>query len=132
MRHRPATRDDLRRLALWLTMEERQLRALIDQAVNTARAVVASGELAAARATPECHEEVPFAVRAPEATGMHVVTGTIDLVHRQGAGWRVVDYKTDVESSTVVRRYAEQVRNYAEAWGRISGTKVETAIISAR
>ena len=64
MRHRTATREDLRRLAQWLTVEEPQLRPVIDQAVDTAMAVVSSGELAAARATAECYEEVPFAVRA--------------------------------------------------------------------
>ena len=31
-------------------------------------------------------------MRATDSTGTHVVTGTIDLVHRQGAGWRVVDF----------------------------------------
>ena len=132
MRHRAATRDDLRRLAQWLTVEEPQLRAVIDQAVDTALAVVSSDELAAARATAECHEEVPFAVRASEFASPHVVTGAIDLVHRHGDEWRVLDYKTDVDGGTAALKYAEQVRAYGEAWGRISGAAVKTAIISAR
>ena len=37
-----ATRDDLRRLAMWLTVEEPQLRAVIDEALDTVQAV-ASG-----------------------------------------------------------------------------------------
>ena len=35
MRHPAATRDDLRRLAMWLTVEEPQLRAVIDEALDT-------------------------------------------------------------------------------------------------
>ena len=31
MRHPNATRDDLKRLAMWLTVEEPQLRAVIDE-----------------------------------------------------------------------------------------------------
>ena len=42
MRHPGATREDLRRLAMWLTVEEPQLRAVIDEALDTVQAV-ASG-----------------------------------------------------------------------------------------
>ena len=35
MRHKDATREDLRRLAMWLTVEEPQLRAVIDEALDT-------------------------------------------------------------------------------------------------
>jgi hypothetical protein len=41
MRHKSATRDDLRRLALWLTVEEPQLRAVIDDALQTVEVVAA-------------------------------------------------------------------------------------------
>jgi ATP-dependent exoDNAse (exonuclease V) beta subunit len=132
MRHRAATREDLRRLARWLTVEEPQLRPVIDQAVDTAQAVAASGELAAARATAECYEEVPFAVRAAEFSGVHVRTGSIDLVHRDDDRWRVVDYKTDVDSGTAELKYAEQVRGYSEAWRRVSQAVVTSAIVAAR
>ena len=48
MRHEAATRDDLRRLAMWLTVEEPQLRPVIDQALDTAlrwpREVLGGGE----------------------------------------------------------------------------------------
>jgi ATP-dependent helicase/nuclease subunit A len=132
MRHKAATREDLRRLAQWLTVEEPQLRPLTDQAVDTVLAVVASDELAAARATAECHEEVPFAVRAPEFPGMHVVTGSIDLVHRDDDGWRVVDYKTDVDRGVAALKYAEQVRRYSEAWSKVADVAVNAAIVPAR
>ena len=37
MWHPNATPDDLKRLAMWLTVEEPQLRAVIDEAVETVR-----------------------------------------------------------------------------------------------
>jgi ATP-dependent helicase/nuclease subunit A len=133
MRHKRATRDDLRRLAEWLTMEEPKLRPVIEQAVDTALAVAASDELAAARATAECYEEVPFAVRAPEFVHTtHVRTGSIDLVHRDGDGWRIVDYKTDVDRGAAEAKYAEQVRAYADAWGRTAHATVTNTIVPAR
>ena len=39
MRHKTATRDDLRRLAMWLTIEKPELRAVIDQALDTVQSV---------------------------------------------------------------------------------------------
>jgi ATP-dependent exoDNAse (exonuclease V) beta subunit len=133
MRHKPATRDDLRRLARWLTVEDPQLRPVIEQAVDTVLAVAASDELAAARATVECYEEVPFAVRATEfAHTTHVRTGSIDLVHRHGGGWRVVDYKTDVDQESAALKYDEQVRAYADAWAKVSGSATNTTMVAAR
>jgi ATP-dependent helicase/nuclease subunit A len=132
LRHRSAAREDLRRLAQWLTMEEPQLRAVIDQAIDTVISVVSSNELAAARATAECYEEVPFSVRTAESASPQVITGVIDVVHRDGDGWRVVDYKTDVDQGAAAQKYAEQVRVYGEVWAKISGAATKTAIISAR
>src|SRR5258707_8460365 len=54
------------------------------------------------------------------------LTGAIDLVHRHGVEWRVLDYKTDVDGGTAALRYAEQGRAYGGAWERISGAAVET------
>src|SRR5207249_1043373 len=62
MRHRAATREDLRRLAMWLTVEEPQLRAVIDEALDTVQAVASGAFWADAKVSPECHEEVPFSV----------------------------------------------------------------------
>lgn len=39
MRHKHATREDLRRLAMWLAVEELQLRAVIDNALDAVQAV---------------------------------------------------------------------------------------------
>ena len=47
MRHKAATRDDLRRLAMWLTVEEPQLRPVIDEALDTVERTAQRGFLAA-------------------------------------------------------------------------------------
>ena len=90
-----ATREDLRRLAMWLTVEEPQLRAVIDEALDTVQAVASGAFWAEAKASPECHEEAPFAVLESAEGVPTVLTGVIDLVHRTGDGWKIVDYKTD-------------------------------------
>ena len=120
MRHKSATRDDLRRLAMWLTVEEPQLRAVIDQALDTVLAVATRRVLAAARASAECHEEVPFCVRETRDGVPTVVSGAIDLVHRAEDGWRIVDYKTDrnVDAAELQIRYAAQVSAYEKSWRR--------------
>src|SRR6185295_1913029 len=92
MRHRAATRDDLRRLAMWLTVEEPSLRVVIERALDTVQSVAAATFWQEARGSAEHHEEAPFAIRDASSSPPRVVTGTIDLVHRTADGWRVVDY----------------------------------------
>ncbi len=134
MRHATATRDDLRRLAMWLTVEAPELRPAIDQALDTVEAVAKAEFWQDARASAEVYEEVPFAVRDEPGGEPRVVTGTIDLVHRAGDAWRVIDYKTDVDlgNAEAQRKYDEQVRWYAAAWGRVAGGRVGAAIVPAR
>lgn len=134
MRHRSATRDDLRRLAMWLTVEEPRLRPVIDQALDTVESVAHAEFWHEARSSAERHGEVPFAVRDTAAGAPRVVTGAIDLVHRTSDGWRVIDYKTDVDlgDADVQRQYADQVRDYATAWGRVARAPVTTAVVPAR
>jgi ATP-dependent helicase/nuclease subunit A len=134
MRHPSATAADLRRLALWLTMEEPGLRGVIDRAVETALAVVASDTLSAARASGGAQEEVPFAIRESADDVPTVVTGVIDLVHPVEDSWQVVDYKTDADSETVESNdaYQQQVSGYARAWERIAKAVVTTRIVAAR
>jgi ATP-dependent exoDNAse (exonuclease V) beta subunit len=94
--------------------------------------VKSSQRLVAAR-TFEHHEEVPFAlVEHREGAPRTVVTGTIDLVHRTAGGWRVIDYKTDVDEGALAERYAVQVEAYRQAWGKVVGASVEKEIVAAR
>jgi ATP-dependent helicase/nuclease subunit A len=134
MRHQHATRDDLRRLAMWLTIETPELRTAIEQALDTVQTVATAEFWQQARASAECYEEVPFAVRDDSTDVPRVVTGTIDLVHRTDDGWRVTDYKTDVDlgNADAQRKYEEQVRWYAAAWSRVAVGKVATSVVAAR
>jgi ATP-dependent helicase/nuclease subunit A len=58
-----------------------------------------------------------------------LVRGVVDLAFRAAAGWVVVDWKTDAvrtpaELAERVRRYAPQLRLYADVWARITGEPV--------
>jgi ATP-dependent helicase/nuclease subunit A len=135
MRHPSATRDDLRRLAMWLTLEEPDLRVVVDRALETVDAVATAGFWTAARAAVEVHEEAPFAAREQAADGLpQVIAGVIDLVYRDADGWQVVDYKTDRDGETadLAARYRGQIAAYERAWGRVARAKVASAVVSAR
>jgi ATP-dependent helicase/nuclease subunit A len=134
MRFPSATRDDLRRLARWLIVEEPALLAVIEQAIDTVAAVAVSEHWTAARASTEHHEEAPFSVLVTKAGEMPmVVSGTIDLVYRAGDAWCVVDYKTDVDGGgALAGRYAAQVAAYRDAWSKVSGGTVQSDVVPAR
>ena len=134
MRFPQATRDDLKRLALWLTVEDRDLRGLIDHAIDTVDAVKAADVWQQARAATSAHEEVPFAL-CESIGGTRVLTnGTIDLVFGTEADWHIVDYKTDLGADTaeLAARYAKQVQAYESAWKAIAGGTVSATVVSAR
>ena len=135
MRHPAATRDDLRRLAMWLTMEEPDLRVVIDQAIDTVETVRKAGFWREARAAGEVHEEAPFAIKETVGGLPRVLTGVIDLVYRTGSdGWQVVDYKTDRdgEAADLAVRYREQVAAYERAWATVAQARVTSAVVRAR
>ena len=134
MRHAGATRDDLRRLAVWLTVEEPDLRPVIEQALDTVQSVASASFWTEARASAEVHEEVPFAAREQDGALPKVVNGAIDLAYRTPDGWQIVDYKTDRDADTgaLAARYAEQVQAYERAWGKMSGGAVASEVVSAR
>jgi Ion channel/PD-(D/E)XK nuclease superfamily len=103
MRHEGATRDDLARLAWWLTVETPDLRAFIPEALDLVAAVSKAPFWQEARAGAEVLVEVPFAVRLEPGTSIAgdvpivlptVLRGVIDLAYRAGDGWRILDYKT--------------------------------------
>ena len=134
MRFPNATPDDLRRLAQWLTVEEPDLRPLIDQAVATVEGVAQADFWAAASASPEAHEEAPFAVRKTVDGLPQALTGVIDLVYRTDAAWQIVDYKTDVgaKSDDLAAKYAGQLRAYESAWRAATGAKTDAKLVSTR
>jgi ATP-dependent helicase/nuclease subunit A len=134
MRHRTATREDLRRLARWLTVEEPQLRTVIEEALDTVQAVASDAFWAEAKGSPECHEEVPFAVLEKRDGISTVLNGVIDLVHRSQGGWKIVDYKTDGDgdAAALSAKHAGQIEHYERAWRRFVPETVAAVLVSAR
>lgn len=134
MRFPNATHDDLRRLGLWLTVDEPDLRSLIDHAVQTVEAVKAAGFWTEARAAAAVHEEVPFAACDTIGATRVLTNGTIDLVFGGDADWQVIDYKTDrgADTSELNARYAKQVESYERAWATVVGGAVTSRVVSAR
>ncbi|WP_251922980.1 UvrD-helicase domain-containing protein [Salinibacter ruber] len=59
--------------------------------------------------------------------------GVIDLLYEDGAGWHIVDYKTDrvgdsgLPATLGDHKYADQVRQYADGWENLTGEKVASA-----
>ena len=133
MRHTTGTREDLRRLAVWLTVEEPQLRSVIDEALDTVQAAMAATFWAEAKTATECHEEAPFAVLEHQGGLPAVLTGVIDLVHRTVDGWKIVDYKTDRDGAGgLPAKYAGQIAEYERAWRRFTPDRVASELVSTR
>jgi ATP-dependent helicase/nuclease subunit A len=125
MRHKGVRREDLTRVALWLTVEDPELRPVIENAVNTVFSV--AGAAFWQEATRTNHSvETPFATRL----GDQVTNGVIDLLFDTHAGWHVVDYKTD---TTIVHgRYAQQIEAYKTALRAVGCSVADAAIVSVR
>jgi ATP-dependent helicase/nuclease subunit A len=111
MRHASASREDLRRLAMWLTVEQPKLRLVIDDAIDTIERVAHADFWRNAKANVHS-EETPFAFAAQRALTM----GVIDLIHKGQSGWRIIDYKTDADGGAAKSPvYEMQTARYREA-----------------
>jgi ATP-dependent helicase/nuclease subunit A len=134
MRHPGATTADLRRLAAWLTLDDRHLHPVIDRAVATVQALAASDFWRRAQSAPEQQVEVPFALVDRSAVVPEVLSGVIDLVCEAGPAWDIVDYKTDVgvEDADLTARYQAQIDAYAAAWTRIAGAPARSTVVHVR
>lgn len=76
----------------------------------------------------EVYTEVPFSTKV-EGDPDEVVTGIIDLVIKEQAGWTIIDYKTDrvqkkEEIGLLLEHYKPQVQTYARIWEKLTGNKV--------
>lgn len=129
---------DLRGLARTALREQGLGGQLAETAVDTVRAVMRADIWRRALASSRRLVEVPFEILLdPGAPVPTLVRGSIDLVFREGDDWVLVDYKTDSlpggRPETLVRRYAPQVRLYADSWERMTGEKVkETGLYFSR
>jgi ATP-dependent exoDNAse (exonuclease V) beta subunit len=75
--------------------------------------------VARAAASAQLRRETPLWLRGDDG---RLAEGIVDLAfHEPGAGWTVVDFKTDVELGARRDAYALQVRLYADAIARATG-----------
>jgi ATP-dependent exoDNAse (exonuclease V) beta subunit len=125
MRHPSATRDDLRRVAMWLTVEEPKLRTVIDEALDTV-ARIARAEFWQLAQRHEHSVESPFVV----SESGRLTNGLIDLLFRSGDGWRVLDYKTDVELDG--KKYEAQLEAYRAALRKVGCEVAGSAVVHVR
>jgi ATP-dependent helicase/nuclease subunit A len=125
MRHKDTTREDLRRLAMWLTVEEPQLRSVIDNALDTVeRAEDADFWQVAQNHTRSV--ESPFFV----SESGRVTNGVIDLMFERDEGWQLVDYKTDLALADQV--YKAQLDAYRAALRKVGCNVVDASVVSLR
>jgi ATP-dependent helicase/nuclease subunit A len=125
MRQASSTRDDLRRLAMWLTVDEPQLRPVIDRAVETVQHVSTQSFWSVARSGLHS-EEMPFTT----CDGVGLTNGVIDLVFESSDGWHIIDYKTD--RSLAAERYAAQLNAYRAALTSANCPVAGAEILSVR
>ena len=125
MRHSSATRDDLRRLAMWLTVDEPQLRPVIDEALDTVERTAKAGFWQRAK-TEESSVETPFFV----SDSGRLTSGVIDLLFHTPDGWQIVDYKTDLALAS--KAYEAQLDAYRDALRRVGRNVVAAAVASVR
>jgi ATP-dependent helicase/nuclease subunit A len=126
MRHPAATRDDLRRLAMWLTVEEPHLRSVLDQALDTVETAARADFWQAAQAGKNS-AEAPFAV---VESGRTLTSGVIDLLYWSAPGWQIVDYKTDVDLDAAM--YDRQLQVYRSALKHMGQEVASATVLSVR
>jgi ATP-dependent exoDNAse (exonuclease V) beta subunit len=126
MRHPEATREDLRRLAMWLTVDEPQLRSVLDKALDTVAAAARAGFWSVAQAG-EHSAEVPFTAMDARRS---LTNGVIDLLFQSGPGWQVVDYKTDVDLDPSA--YEQQLGAYRRALEQVGCSVRGSSIVPVR
>ncbi len=61
-----------------------------------------------------------------------MLTGVIDLLFRDEAGWRIIDYKTDLAATALAASYQEQLKMYERALAGVGIQDVTTAIQPVR
>jgi ATP-dependent helicase/nuclease subunit A len=118
-------------------LEEAETEVTVERINRARRMLQAFGESGLPEALEEAQEvlvEYPIAARKEDSDLLDVVTGKIDLLYRDGAGWHLVDYKTDWLSDAEVldgvgqrHPYCHQVRTYAELWEDHVGKALSSA-----
>jgi ATP-dependent helicase/nuclease subunit A len=125
MRHPAAAREDLRRLAMWLTVEEPQLREVIDVALDTVQDV-AKADFWKVAAEAQHSVETPFVM----GFDRQLTNGVIDLIFERPDGWRVIDYKTDRAIDEA--KYARQLEAYRAALEAVGCAVTDPSVVPVR
>jgi ATP-dependent exoDNAse (exonuclease V) beta subunit len=113
---------------MWLTVEEPELRQVLDLAVKTVLALSKLDFWDEAKES-ECSVETPFAfVESPRV----VLNGVIDLLFGHEGHWRIIDYKTDLDSSNLGSSYQAQLKMYERALASIGIQDVTSALQPVR
>ena len=128
MRQKAATCDDLRRLGLWLTVENPELRDVLDLAVSTVLHVSKADFWNQAKESNRS-VEIPFAFTDRPGA---ILTGVIDLMFGRDEGWRLIDYKTDIAPTSLAISYQEQLKMYESALRAVGIENVTSAIEHVR
>ena len=125
MRHKAATREDLRRLAMWLTVEEPQLRPSSTKR-STPLSVPRRADFWSLAQSHVHSVETPFTVERFQ----RLTNGVIDLLFDSDAGWQVVDYKTD--RSLDQELYSRQLEAYRSALKSTGCSVAGASVVSVR
>jgi ATP-dependent helicase/nuclease subunit A len=128
MNQKNATAEDLQRLGMWLTVEQPQLRQVLELAVETVLHVSKADFWNVAKKS-DCSAEAPFSfAENPNA----LLSGVIDLLYGHEGRWQIIDYKTDVDSSHHVTSYQSQLKMYEQALASIGIQEVRSTIERVR
>ena len=128
MSQKEATAEDLQRLGMWLTVEQPQLRPVLELAIKTVLHVSKSDFWDEAKRS-DCSVETPFAF-AENANA--ILIGVMDLMFGHEGRWRIIDYKTDVDSPEIVPSYQTQLKMYETAMASIGIQEVASTIEHVR
>ncbi len=130
MRHQNASATDLRRLGMWLTVEEPKLRDVLDLAIDTVLLVAKAGFWAEAKAASHA-VEAPFAFM-DDGKRRAVMNGVIDLMFERAGQWQVIDYKTDVDAAARSAAYSLQLKTYERALEAAGVAPADSAVQTVR
>lgn len=128
MRHEGSTYEDLYRLAMWLSVEEPELRSVLDQAVLTVLEV-AKADFWQKAQQHEHSVETPFMYANAKS---QLITGVIDLMFQQGQAWQILDYKTDLGGAGQSASYHEQLKMYERALHAVGAEKTSSQLYPVR
>jgi ATP-dependent exoDNAse (exonuclease V) beta subunit len=107
----------------------RLVGAAEEEVAAAARAVEAALRhplLAAAAQSKDCRREEPLLHRLADGT---LLEGVVDLAFRDGAGWMVIDFKTDARPGDQAH-YAAQLRLYCAAIEAATGVPARAALLA--